>query len=62
MYSDKREKEKGDWNSAFYIFVALTRNSKPKVIKTNKDLFLTWGQNGVIGAFVMLSYLIVWIF
>lgn len=56
------EKAEGDYKPDFYTFVYLTRNSKPKVVRTNKDLFLIWGQNGIIGAFMMLSYLIVWIF
>lgn len=45
----------------FYKFTEAARNTRTRLVKTNKDLFIIWGQNGVISTVFCLSYLLVWL-
>ena len=44
----------------FYKFFQAARNTRSRLVKTNKDLFIIWGQNGVIGTFFIVIYFIAW--
>lgn len=44
----------------FYKFLDMSRNTRTRLIITNKDLFIIWGQNGLIASFFSLAYLLVW--
>ena len=45
----------------FYAFTFLANNSKSKVIRSNRDIFLMAGQNGLIAFIIILLYLVTWL-
>lgn len=45
----------------FYKFAEVSRNTRTKLVKTNKDLFIIWGQNGFIATLFCMAYLLVWL-
>lgn len=45
----------------FYKFYEVSRNTRTRLVKTNKDLFIIWGQNGFIATLFCLAYLLVWL-
>ena len=47
-------------NQEFFTFSKLQRNSAEKIIQTNKDIFMIWGQNGVIATLMTGLYILVW--
>lgn len=47
---------------SFFAFEELKNSSRVRLLKGNQDLFLIWGQNGIIAAFIVISYIAVWIF
>lgn len=46
----------------FYNFMNYGLNTRSALVRTNKDLFLIWGQNGFIAGLIALLYLIVTFF
>lgn len=45
----------------FYHFLRVSRNTREKIISTNKDIFLIFGQNGIICSIFILAYFAVWL-
>lgn len=45
----------------FYHFLTVKRNTRERIITTNKDIFLIFGQNGIISCLFVVSYLAVWL-
>lgn len=39
----------------------MKNSSRDRLLKGNSDLFLIWGQNGIIATFIIVSYLLVWL-
>lgn len=44
----------------FYKFVGAGRNTRNRLVVSNKDMFTIWGQNGFIASLFCLTYLLVW--
>ena len=42
---------------SFFAFEEVKNNSRNRLLKGNQDIFLIWGQNGIISVFIILSYL-----
>lgn len=58
-FNDTSTEEKEYPPEEFYHFLKVNRNTREKLINTNKDLFLIFGQNGVICSVFVASYLII---
>jgi hypothetical protein len=46
----------------FYDFVRYKKNSRNRLINSNKDIFIIQGQNMFFSVLVILMYLSVWLF
>lgn len=46
----------------FFFFVKYRRSTRNLLIAKNEDMFLIWGQNGLLALVVILTYLSVWLF
>lgn len=60
MYED--QKPLANLKEEFFKFVKLQRSTTSKLVQTNKDMFMIWGQNGIIITVMAGLYLVVWIF
>lgn len=45
---------------SFFSFVKYRRGSRKRLIVTNQDMFIMWGQNGLLAAICIVLYLCVW--
>ena len=45
----------------FYAFVRFSKNKRSRLIVSNEDIFIIWGQNGLLALVVILSYMAVWL-
>lgn len=45
----------------FYKFMDVSRNTRLRLVGSNKDIFIIWGQNGFIATLFTVAYLVVWI-
>lgn len=45
---------------SFFAFEELKNSSRDRLLKGNADLFLIWGQNGLIATFIIVSYILIW--
>jgi hypothetical protein len=45
----------------FFAFIKYSKYSRSKLIKTDRDVFIISGQNGLFAWLVILTYLSVWL-
>lgn len=49
-------------SETFFKFQKVSRNTRKRLVLTNKDLFIIWGHNWIISLVFVTSYLAVWCF
>lgn len=45
----------------FFKFLIVSKNTRVRLVESNKDLFIIFGQNGIIATLMTFSYLIIWL-
>lgn len=48
-------------NEEFFKFVRFSRGTQSRLVATNQDMFIIWGQNGAFASLMVGSYILVWI-